>query len=165
MEAHGLRGDLYCLIFSGDAEWAEEISELSLKSKYTSEFENFKIEKLKFFKKGFIVKLQSFNDRNKAELYKGAELWVSSDVYVSKDGEALYLSEILHFKIIDQLLGVLGTVEDFSSNGSQDLLIIDYKNKKVEIPFVKSFVTKIDFKKQEMHVNLPEGLLEINDEN
>ncbi|MBY0553378.1 ribosome maturation factor RimM [bacterium] len=161
MDAHGIRGDIYCLVFSGDANWLDEISTLTLK--HRNKEEEFEISRAKIFKKGFIAKLKGFDDRNRAEAYKGAELWIPAELFISKDGESIYLSELLNFTIEDQILGVIGSVEAFSSNGAQDLLIIKNTKKEFEIPFVKDFVLNVDFENQKIKTHLPEGLVDIND--
>lgn len=161
MDAHGIRGDIYCLVFSGDVSWINKITQLNLKG--NTEIESFNIKKIKPFKRGFIATLEGFSDRNKAEEYKGAELWVETDLFVSEDGDSLYLSEILNFELVDEKLGPVGVVKEFSSNTVQDLLVVQDKDSVFEIPFVKDFVVKMDFEKRTILMNLPEGLLQIND--
>ena len=54
---------------------------------------------------------------------------------------------------------------DFSSNGVQDLLVIEKREekekayKRYEVPFVEDFIEKIDFKEKKIFMNLPEGLI------
>lgn len=164
MDAHGIRGDIYCLIFSGDISWCDRLHELQLQNKGKAEL--FEIMKLKAFKKGFIATLKGFTDRNRAEEYKGAEIWVDESIFKSQEGEALYLNEILHFELVDIAVGVVGKIEEFSSNGIQDLLVVKSASGEIfEIPFVKEFVLDIDFAAKKMKMDLPEGLLEINKEN
>ena len=43
----------------------------------------------------------------------------------------------------------------------QDLIVVDYNNKNILIPFAKDLVSDIDKKKQILIMNLPTGLLEI----
>jgi len=161
MDAHGIRGDIYCLIFSGDVSWCDQLQELQLQNK--GKTESFEILKLKPFKKGFIASLKGFTDRNRAEEYKGAELWVDEDIFTSEDGEAIYLNEILNFELSDKTLGVVGKIDEFSSNGIQDLLVVKSASGEVfDIPFVKDYVLDIDFHAKKMKMDLPEGLLEIN---
>ena len=158
MDAHGIKGDIYCLVFSGDTSWLSKVKSLRLGQKI------FFVKRVKVFKKGFIATLESINDRNSAEELKGDEVWVDSSIFVSKDGDALFLNEILNFSVEDRTLGKIGKISQFSSNGSQDLLVINDKKKSFEIPFVKEFVMDIDYSAKIIHMNLPEGLLEINDE-
>lgn len=178
IDAHGIKGDIYCLIFSGDVSWITKLKSLSLK--YLDMELSFKILKIRAFKKGFIASLENLNDRNLAESYKSYDIWVESSIFTSKDGEALYLRELLNFKIMDKILGEIGFIHSFSSNSVQDLLIVSrVLDKEVlsiekvkhranssvflyEIPFVKEFVEEIDYAHKIIYMNLPEGLLEIN---
>ena len=157
LDAHGIRGDIYCIVFSGDASWVGDIKTLRLGS------EVFKIKKIKEFKKGFIASLEGFDDRNRAESYKGRAVLVDSELFVSADGETLFLNEILGFTVEDQSLGAIGVIDSFSSNGLQDLLVIRKEQKTYEIPFVKEFVIGMDFTKKHILTQLPDGLLEINE--
>ena len=154
LDAHGIRGDIYCIVFSGDASWVDQLETLKLGT------EVFKINRIKEFKKGFIASLEGFSDRNRAESYKGREVWVDEKLFVSEDGEALFLKEILGFEVHDKHLGAIGKITGFSSNGMQDLLVI---SEKIEVPFVKEFVLNMDFDKKIISTVLPEGLLEINE--
>lgn len=161
MDAHGIRGDLYVLIFSGDISWGDKLKTLALKR--ADEVQFFDLQKSKPFKKGFILKLAGFDDRNRAEEFKGAELWVPEDLFVAKQGESLYLREVLNFSVADEQLGPVGQVRSFSSNGVQDLLVVQAEDgASYEIPFVDDFVRSIDYEKQTILMALPEGLLEIN---
>ena len=161
-DAHGIRGDLYCLVFSGDADWSLDLKSLILSKNESTE--EYKVKKSKLFKKGFIVTLEGISDRNAAEKLKAAEIWVHENTFVSGDGETLYLSEILNFEVSDQKSGVIGKVVDFSSNGAQDLLIVQSADEgpAYEIPFVEDFVVNIDFKKHQILMDLPEGMLSFN---
>lgn len=162
MDAHGIRGEIGVVVFSGDVSWIDELDALYILRKNI--FEEHKIKKIREHKKGFICHLENFDTRNKAEEYKGREVWVDEDLFTSADGEALYLSEILHFEIQDVVLGPLGQISAFSSNGVQDLLVIQRDDQgEIEIPFVKEFVEKIDFENKKIFMNLPEGLLQINE--
>lgn len=160
MDAHGIRGELYCLVFSGDISWLEKVAYLNL----VKDGESFRIKilKLKPFKRGFIVSLEGFTTRNRAEEFKGAEVWAEDELFVSQDGELPYLVELLSFGVVDEVLGQIGKVKAFSSNGVQDLLIIDGGGEEFEIPFVKNFVVEMDFVNKRLVTRLPEGLLDIN---
>ena len=161
LDAHGIKGDIYCIVFSGDVSWITKIKSLNLKNQLSDQ--TFEILKIKAFKKGFIATLNGFSNRNKAEEYKGFEIWVETTLFTSKNGEAIYLNELLNFNVEDKIIGEIGYVRSFSSNGLQDLLEISNKGKTFPIPFVKDFILKIDFENKKIHTQLPEGLLEINE--
>lgn len=157
LDAHGIKGDIYCFVFSGDASWVTKLKEIYLNEN------KFVINRAKPFKKGFIANLESVTDRNRAEELKGAEVRVASHVFTSQPGEAFYLVELLNYTVKDKVLGVVGPIESFSSNGMQDLLVVINNGKSYEIPFVKEFVTLIDHDMRVIEMSLPEGLLEINE--
>jgi 16S rRNA processing protein RimM len=160
-EAHGLKGDLYVVIFSGDISWAKRMKKFSLQSKEDLEKVEFNVERVKAFKKGIIVKAAEILDRTMAENVEHLEFFIEESLLVSKPGETIYLSEIRNFKVKDVDQKVIGEIVDFSSNGAQDLLVVDVNGKKIEIPFVEAFIKKIDFKHQSIVMDLPEGLLDI----
>lgn len=160
-EAHGLKGDLYILILSGDITWAKRMKSFYLKSKTSEETLTFTVERTKPFKKGFIVKAQEVADRTAAEQLEHFEFYIDEDLLVSKPGETIYLSEILNFNLKDVEQNILGQIVGFSSNGVQDLLVVEMDGRKVEVPFVDDFIKKIDFKHTSVVMDLPEGLLDI----
>lgn len=160
-EAHGLKGDLYVLIFSGEISWAKRLKKFTLQAKGENETQEFTVERVKPFKKGIIVKAAEVADRTAAEALEHFEFFIAEDLLISKPGEAIYLSEIKNFKLKDPEQNILGEIVGFSSNGAQDLLVVEAKGKKVEVPFVDAFIKKIDFKHQSVVMDLPEGLFDI----
>jgi 16S rRNA processing protein RimM len=160
-EAHGLKGDLYILIFSGDISWAKRMKQFGLKSKNDEIIHRYSVEKTKPFKKGLIIKATGINDRTAAEKLESMEFFVDEDLLISKPGETIYLSEIKNFKLKDPDQKVLGEIVGFSSNGAQDLLVVESGGRKAEVPFVDAFIKKIDFKQQVVVMDLPEGLLDL----
>jgi 16S rRNA processing protein RimM len=160
-EAHGLKGDLYILIFSGDVSWVTKVKTFALKNK-GGEVDTYEIERIKPFKKGVIVKGKGITDRTLAEGLEHSEFLIDAELLVSKPGETIFLNEILNFKLKDVEQVVLGDIVGFSSNGVQDLLVIQTKAaKKVEVPFIDEFIKKIDFKHQAVVMDLPEGLFDL----
>jgi 16S rRNA processing protein RimM len=159
-EAHGLKGDLYVLIFSGEISWAKRMKKFSLQSK-SGDNKEFNVERVKPFKKGLIVKAAEVSDRTAAEGLEHMEFFIEEDLMISKPGETIYLSEIKNFKLKDVEQKTLGEIVDFSSNGVQDLLVVETNGKKVEVPFVDAFIKKIDFKHQVVVMDLPEGLFDL----
>jgi len=160
-EPHGLKGDLYILIFSGDISWAPSLKNFFLKNRQTGELMNYTAQRVKPFKKGLIVKASEVSDRNESELLKSCEFFIPEEILVSKKGETIFLSEIQGFMVKTPEHESLGPIVGFSSNVAQDLLVIEYAEKKVEIPFVEAFIKKIDFKNKYIVMDLPEGLLDI----
>jgi 16S rRNA processing protein RimM len=164
-EAHGLKGEVYVLIFSKDTSWWQELELAQLSSPSEDSLKPpqvFKIERLKPHKDGLIVKLEGINDRNQSEALKSWIFSIPEGSLVAKVGETIYLKEILDFEVYlkDQFVGF---VREFSSNGEQDLLVIQNDDQSFEVPFVSDFILNIDFNLKKLFMDFPEGLMNLSE--
>lgn len=164
--SHGIKGEVFILVFSKDTSWVQNNMTLRL-SKNDTDFKNKKILKFKPHKEGVIATLESVVTRNESDLLIGHDIWIEGDIFQSKTGDSIYLVEIENFEVIDETLKNIGFIKGFSTNGLQDLLVIENKKDIYEIPFVKEFIVEIDYQNKIVKTKLPEGLLDINkpDEN
>lgn len=101
-EAHSLKGELYVLVFAGEADWIESANEVNLAPLNSEDYKSYTIVKYKSHKKGLILKLEGFENRNQAEAVEGYGLYIEESLLVSEPGETIYLGEILGFELIDQ---------------------------------------------------------------
>ncbi len=164
-DAHGIRGDIYVIVFSGEISWINTVKHLTLKSEFDQNQKNFEIKKIKPFKKGFIASFLNISNRNQAEELKKQEVWLDENLFISKNGEQPFLVELIDFEVIDLKSGKIGKVIQFSSNGQQDLLVLDQtvNTQNIEIPFVKQFIIQVDYDAKKITTDLPEGLIQINE--
>lgn len=70
-DAHGIKGELYILVFSKDTSWLGELKSLKLSSVEASAFKVLEVSRAKAHKGGFILKTPLIQDRNQAEALKG----------------------------------------------------------------------------------------------
>ncbi len=162
-EAHSLKGEVYFLIFSGEAAWLDQLKAQSVQLVDESgdrPKKTIKILKYRPHKKGFIAFLEGVTDRTQAEGLKGYILKVPGEFLTSSPGEDIYLSEVSGFSVVSNGQSI-GVVTGFSSNGAQDLIIVKNKTSEYDIPFIKEFIDKIDFEGKKIFMSLPEGLLDL----
>ena len=154
---HGLKGELFVSLFSSDKEIPSIIKTQSIQIRKNTEIHlETPIQEARLHKEGLILQLQGVENREQAELLKGASLFIPKNIFSSKKGEKIYLCEILNFTVNDKARGKLGKIFAFSSNGSQDLLLIkNTKNEQTEIPFIEPFIIHIDFALKKVQVDLP----------
>ncbi len=168
-DAHGLKGELFVVPLSKTAEWMEGLDSLQIVLKTQNEsgetqesVTDHQITRSKPHKVGLIVKLVGVEDRNEAERLRGARIRIQEDHLRTNPGENFYLKEIEGFEIQTAKEGVIGKIVAFSSNGPQDLLVVEQSNEnKVEIPLVDDFIEEILWEKRIIQMNLPEGILEV----
>ncbi len=123
-----------------------------------------KVDSARAFKDGLIVKFQEIRDRNQAEQLVKYKVYISDDSLVSPPGERIFLKQILNFTLVEYSSGkAQGKICGFASNGPQDLLQISYRGREVLVPFVDDFLVNIDFDKKEVTMDLPEGLLDVEE--
>lgn len=168
LDAHALKGEIFVFIFSGDVSWLEsEEFDHCLLSRHEdlagakdTEIKSFKIERASEFKNGLRLKLENVNDRNQSEALKGHFLFLHPDLFISEEGETIYLKEILGFEVLRMDKSVIGQIIGFSSNGPQDLLVIERSGESapLEIPFVEQFTHQILFDQRKIILDLPEGM-------
>jgi 16S rRNA processing protein RimM len=63
--------------------------------------------------------------------------------------------------VIDKSKGELGIVDDMMQMPTQWIAQMNYKGKEVLMPLVEQTIESIDLKKKTLHLDLPEGLLEV----
>lgn len=159
-DAHGIRGELYVLLFAEESFWLEDLDFFYLVSPNSEEKIKLDIQSARPHKQGLIISSSEIKDRTQAEKLKSYFFEIPEELLVSESGESIYLKEILNFKVLDQDKEI-GLVTDFSFNGAQDILLISDDQYIYEVPFVEEFVSSIDYNQMKIQMQIPEGLLEI----
>lgn len=157
-DAHGLRGDVFIIFFSKDYSWIDLIDEVYI------EETPYEVIKAAEHKDGLKVQLKGVTDRNQSEALIGKQIYLPADFFFTQDeDEGLFLTEIEKFKVVDKTAGEIGIITGFSSNTAQDLLVVTSPSGNVfEIPFVDAFIVEIDHENKTIQMDLPEGLLDLN---
>ena len=127
-------------------------------------------ELVPFFLEDFQIRdeytaLVSFDDVSSEDQ---AKKLVNSDLYIPRDAlPGLDLSQqlaswIVGFKAFDQDHTYIGEVRGLISLKEQDLFSVIDQDKETIIPAVPSYIIRIDRRRKEIHLDLPEGLLDLN---
>ncbi|HAG91758.1 MAG TPA: 16S rRNA processing protein RimM [Bdellovibrionales bacterium] len=162
-QAHGIRGEVFAPIPSGEWDWAQKGQLLHLISRTEGiPSLDLSIRSFRPHKNGLLIHFEESIDRNFAETLKGYGIYLPRENFVSEKGESPYLIELLGFEVFDKE-SLVGVVASFSTNGAQELLCVkkDSKGKKENlIPFVDAFVKDVNYDEKKIFMDLPEGLLE-----
>jgi 16S rRNA processing protein RimM len=68
---------------------------------------------------------------------------------------------VIGYQVVDQNHGPLGTVKDFYDMPQQQLMAMEYNGQEMLVPVLDEVFVRADHEAKVLHVNLPEGLLEV----
>jgi len=107
------------------------------------------------------IKVNTINSREEAKLILQKNIYIKIGDHPKIDTLINKKIEFINFKVIDNIAGEIGFIEKIDFNRPQILFFVKKNNKQIFIPFVKELITNIDYKKHEIHMDLPDGLTDL----
>lgn len=159
MRPHGLKGEVtISLDADAPADWDSlESVFVETKGKLVPYFlENISVRGNKAF-----VKFEDVSTPEAAAALKGRSLFLPKTSRPKLARGDFYHDEIIDFEVIDQELGLLGTVLTIETAGPNRFIVLSHKTKEVMIPVNGPFIKSINRTKKNVSVSLPEGFLDI----
>ncbi len=105
------------------------------------------------------LKLEGVDTKEAAQQLRQKEIWLTEEVFLKYAAKSSILS-LLGYRLIDD--GVdRGAILEIIEQPHQMLARIDLQGKEALIPLHGQTLDKIDKKKKEVHVVLPDGLLDV----
>lgn len=155
---HGIKGILKVKVFGDTPEKLMEYMPLC----DTTEKRKFSFLTFMPHKNIYLVTLEGIADRTTAEKLHATKLYVSRERLPEiDDKDTWYNVDLVGLTAKKPNGDVLGKVLKVANFGAGDLLeIIPSKGSSYYVPFTKTVVLKVDMKKQEITVDVPEGLLD-----
>jgi len=156
----GSKGEV---VFQIDAEILSKIKKLeSVFLKINENLVPFFIELLQPRPKGqALVKFLDVDSTEDASLLAGCDIYIPIGLLPKQKGTQLYSIEIEGYTVIDANRGETGTVRKVLEMPQQSLLAIDFNGKEILVPIVDEIVKKIDRKNKTIHIDAPQGLIEL----
>jgi 16S rRNA processing protein RimM len=113
-------------------------------------------------KGGLVLKFAGIDSMSDAETLIGCELQVPDSERAQLEAGWTYISDLAGCVVFDRDREV-GIVRDVQFGaGEAPLLLVTAQNKEHEIPYAEAFLKKVDLEQKQIHMQLPEGLLEVN---
>jgi 16S rRNA processing protein RimM len=156
---HGLKGELILKHELGKKTSLKNLKAVFIEERKDSFFPWF-IENTKIKSENEIyLKLEGVETREAAAKFFQKDIWFAEEDF-KKFAAKTAPASLLGYTIINNN-EILSEVLEVIEQPHQLLCRIELKNKEVLIPVNESFLKKIDHKKKEVIVELPDGLLEI----
>jgi 16S rRNA processing protein RimM len=161
-KAHGLKGEVK---FAYDVQEIQDY--LDVRTIYLAK-KNMPLEKVRISRlnphanKQGILKIVGVNARGEAEALVGSEVWFPVERLPKLEEGQVFYFEIIGFGVSDKAKGPIGKIRDIYETGAEDLLVVDNPDgKEILIPFQKPIYLHTDRDTETVHVDLPDGLLEL----
>ena len=98
---------------------------------------------------------------DEAEEYAGREMYLPVSNLPKLSGKQFYFHEVEGFAVIDTRHGTLGILESVVDLHKQALFQVRGGKKEILIPAVDEIIKEIDREKKIIHIEAPEGLIDI----
>jgi 16S rRNA processing protein RimM len=110
-----------------------------------------------------MVRLKNLDSDNKVRFLSNKEIYFPKKQLVAKASEDSYTWDyFIGFTVIDERSGKIGPITDVEESTLNALFIIETETGEILIPAAGEMITAVDEEKKELHVALPEGLLELS---
>jgi len=159
---HGIRGEVKVEVLTDREERFVAGSKLLTDTRPGRGDDRLVIVAARPHKHNLLVRLEGVDDRDAAEALRGATLEILREEVPPAPEGRYYHFELVGCRCRDGVHGDLGTVQDVVDHGAGELLrVVNADGRELLLPFVDSFIERVDMEAREIDWTLPEGLVEI----
>ena len=139
--AVGIRGEVRVKTFTEDPEGLAGYARWVVKTKQG--WREMPLEDFAVRPNGPVAKLTGCDDRDAAELLRGADVAIPREEFEAAAEGEIYLVDLIGFEVIDEQEGKLGAVDAFVETGATSVMVVKGVRERL-IPFVDDFVKEVD---------------------
>ena len=122
----------------------------------------FFLTSFKIKNKGFAsAKFEGVIDEDAARKLLRKDIYLPAQILPKLSGVHFYDHEVVGFTVFDERFGKVGVLEQVIDLKVNPLLQIMAGDREVLVPLLKDTVTKVDRNSKELHVQSPEGLIDL----
>jgi len=108
-----------------------------------------------------LIYFEDVEDVDEAAALTNKDLYLPLASLPTLKGNKFYFHEVIDFLLLDKIFGEIGKIKQVLEYPNQALFQTFYKEKEVLVPINDLFIKHVDREKKEIHLELPEGLLDI----
>ena len=107
-----------------------------------------------------VIKFEDVDGEEIKSLMK-TEIYLPLSVLPPLTGNKFYFHEVIGFSVIDSEKGNIGKIVDFIDVLQQPIMQVDFNGIEILIPAIDKFFKTVDREKREIHIDAPEGLIDV----
>ena len=121
----------------------------------------FRIDEIKSFSDNqLILKLSEVNTEKEAEDIIFKNVYIDSKSYEPIEEKSFFYNELVNFSVYSNSKKI-GVIDNINTELPQPVFEVLIKSNKVMIPIHEDLIDKIDKKNKIIHIDIPDGLIEI----
>ena len=156
---HGYKGDIKINISSFNLNTFPDLANLFIE--LDGSFIPFSINEIRSFSKNvLIVKLKEINSEEEVDEIIHKNIYVDSTKIESKKDSGFFYDDLINFNVFKDSQKI-GTIENINDDLPQPVFEIKYNSRVVLIPIHEDLIKEIDKENNIIHLDIPDGLLEI----
>jgi 16S rRNA processing protein RimM len=164
VKRYSFKGELLIKLDTDEPEIYENLDAVFVQFKNT--LLPFFIESSQLHKSELLrVKFEGVNSEQDADALIKCETFLPLELLPKLEGDKFYFHEIIGFTVQDSNFGIVGIVKSINDSTAQSLFEIDRDGIEILIPMNDHFIKKVDKKNKVIHVETPEGLIDLYLEN
>lgn len=98
---------------------------------------------------------------DKAQVLLKKKIYLPLSKMPERDDDEFFYTDLKGFIAVDETLGELGEIIAVNEYPQQFVATVHYKNRDILFPLNEDFIVEIDDEENILHLDLPEGLLDI----
>ena len=107
------------------------------------------------------VKFEDIDTEEDAEDLIKREVYLPLEELPALKNDQFYYHEVIGYQATDKSFGEVGVLTGVNTSTAQALFEIDHNGKLVLIPLNDDFITQVDKENKIIHLDVPEGLIEM----
>ena len=156
---HGYKGDIKISVASNNLDTLLDLKYLFID--LDGCFIPFTIDNLRSFSKNvLIVKLKEISSEKEVDEIIHKNIYVDSTKIESKKDSEFFYNNLINFNVFRDSQKI-GTIENINTDLPQPVFEIKYNSRVVLIPIHEDLIKEIDKENNIIHLDIPDGLLEI----
>jgi 16S rRNA processing protein RimM len=159
--AHGVRGAVIVESLTDNEErWQPGSRLLASGGALGAAVRELTVERSQPHSGAVLVAFEGVEDRDAALALRGCELAVPESEVPPPEEGTWYEYQLVGCRCRDAEAGDLGEVVEVLEDGGGLLLLVDDGTRRLPVPFVRAFLTRVDVDAREIDLELPPGLVE-----
>ena len=154
----GIKGEVKIAPFTDDINRFDDLKKVYVRTK--KDLKIYKVENARYHKNMVLLKLESINNPEDAEMLRNAFLEVDREDAVPLKEGTYFIADLIGLDVYTDDGKLLGKVDDIYNTGANDIYVVkDELGKQILLPGIKDVIKEVDLESEKIIVHLIPGLI------